>query len=84
MEYHRQILQSRLDEDKGKHTYVSPSDMILSPATKKLEALKGKRFGKAKGQSLFANTIGKNVGKREEKAGEKEVGEVMKKGEEKQ
>ncbi|KAI4279663.1 MAG: hypothetical protein LQ337_000105 [Flavoplaca oasis] len=47
MEYHRQILQSRLEEDKSKHTYVSPSDMIMSPATKKLEALKGKRFGKS-------------------------------------
>ncbi len=35
--------------------------MIMSPATKKLEALKGKRFGKAKGQSLFANTMSKNV-----------------------
>ncbi|KAL8901243.1 MAG: hypothetical protein Q9192_000667 [Flavoplaca navasiana] len=45
MEYHRQVLQSRLEEDKSKHTYVSPSDMIMSPATKKLEALKGKRFG---------------------------------------
>ncbi|KAI4116661.1 MAG: hypothetical protein LQ345_002959 [Seirophora villosa] len=62
MEYHRQILQSRLEEDKNKHTYVSPSDMIMSPATQKLEALKGKRFGKAKGQSLFANTMSKNVG----------------------
>ncbi|KAL9601728.1 MAG: hypothetical protein Q9219_002339 [cf. Caloplaca sp. 3 TL-2023] len=61
MEYHRQILQSRLEEDKGKHTYVSPSDMIMSPATKKLEALKGKRFGKAKGQSLFADTMRKDV-----------------------
>ncbi|KAI4177759.1 MAG: hypothetical protein LQ343_000223 [Gyalolechia ehrenbergii] len=87
MEYHRQLLQSRLEEDKGKHTYVSPSDMILSPATKKLEALKGKRFGKAKGQSLFANTMSKNVGKREESKGEregKEVGEVEGKGEGKQ
>ncbi|KAL9006939.1 MAG: hypothetical protein Q9188_000315 [Gyalolechia gomerana] len=107
MEYHRQILQSRLEEDKcvcpsppnlplpiylpnnlfrgknssldwGKHTYVSPSDMILSPATKKLEALKGKRFGKAKGQSLFANTMSKNVGKREESKGEREGKEVGK------
>ena len=45
---------------RDKHKYVSPSDMIMSPATKKLEALKGKRFGKAKGQSLFANTTTKN------------------------
>ncbi|KAL9021047.1 MAG: hypothetical protein Q9185_001715 [Variospora sp. 1 TL-2023] len=71
MEYHRQILQSRLEEheltgargrgSRNKHTYVSPSDMIMSPATQKLEALKGKRFGKAKGQSLFANTMSKNA-----------------------
>ncbi|KAL8907399.1 MAG: hypothetical protein Q9207_001449 [Kuettlingeria erythrocarpa] len=61
MEYHRQILQSRLEEDKDTSKYISPSDMIMSPATKKLEALKGKRFGKAKGQSLFANTMSKNV-----------------------
>ncbi|KAL8830693.1 MAG: hypothetical protein Q9170_005621 [Blastenia crenularia] len=61
MEYHRQILQSRLEEDGGKHTYHSPSDQIMSPATKKLEALKGKRFGKAKGQSLFADTMSKNA-----------------------
>ncbi|KAL8927928.1 MAG: hypothetical protein Q9208_002003 [Pyrenodesmia sp. 3 TL-2023] len=61
MEYHRQILQSRLEEDKDKSKYISPSDMIMSPATKKLEALKGKRFGKAKGQSLFANTMSKNA-----------------------
>ncbi|KAL8874548.1 MAG: hypothetical protein Q9174_000135 [Haloplaca sp. 1 TL-2023] len=60
MEYHRQVLQSKLNEDGDKHKYVSPSDMILSPATKKLEALKGKRLGKAKGQSLFANTMTKN------------------------
>ncbi|KAL9013033.1 MAG: hypothetical protein Q9173_002258, partial [Seirophora scorigena] len=46
----------------NKHIYISPSDMIMSPATQKLEALKGKRFGKAKGQSLFANTMSKNVG----------------------
>ncbi|KAL8710982.1 MAG: hypothetical protein Q9220_004581 [cf. Caloplaca sp. 1 TL-2023] len=57
MEYHRQVLQSRLDEENAKSTYISPSDMIMSPATKKLEALKGKRFGKAKPQSLFANTM---------------------------
>ncbi|KAL9000014.1 MAG: hypothetical protein Q9169_001259 [Polycauliona sp. 2 TL-2023] len=61
MEYHRQVLQSRLDEDGSKHTYVSPSDMIMSPATKKLETLKGKRFGKGKGQSLFANMTSKNA-----------------------
>ncbi|KAI4165710.1 MAG: hypothetical protein LQ342_000652 [Letrouitia transgressa] len=46
MEYHRQVLQSRLEDDKGKQVYISPSDMILSPATQKLSALKGRRFAK--------------------------------------
>lgn len=58
---------------RDKSKYISPSDMIMSPATKKLEVLKGKRFGKAKGQSLFANTIGKNVAAREDKEVGKEV-----------
>ncbi|KAL8737133.1 MAG: hypothetical protein Q9181_001978 [Wetmoreana brouardii] len=60
MEYHRQVLQSKLNDEGENHKYISPSDMIMSPATKKLEALKGKRFGKAKPQSLFANTTTKN------------------------
>ncbi|CAO1603932.1 hypothetical protein XANCAGTX0491_007506 [Xanthoria calcicola] len=81
MEYHRQVLQSRLEEDKSKHTYVSPSDMIMSPATKKLEALKGKRFGKGKGQSLFANTMSKNAaagnGDRGSGSLDAEVGKAM-------
>ncbi|KAL9135299.1 MAG: hypothetical protein Q9175_003521 [Cornicularia normoerica] len=60
MEYHRQVLQSRLEEDKGldevgaKQVYVSPSDTIMSPCTAKLSAYKSKHFGKAKPQSLFA------------------------------
>ncbi|KAL8772656.1 MAG: hypothetical protein Q9209_002317 [Squamulea sp. 1 TL-2023] len=77
MDYHRQVLQSRLEEDKGKHTYVSPSDMIMSPATKKLEALKGKRFGKGKGQSLFANTTSKNAVANRSGSLDAEVGKVM-------
>ncbi|KAL8693152.1 MAG: hypothetical protein Q9218_001972 [Villophora microphyllina] len=62
MEYHRQVLQSKLDNDKDQHKYISPSDMILSPATKKLSALKGKRFSKpiSSSKSLFANTTTKN------------------------
>ncbi|KAL9070260.1 MAG: hypothetical protein Q9161_004953 [Pseudevernia consocians] len=54
MEYHRQVLQSRLEEDKAKQIYVSPSDTIMSPCTAKLSAYKSKQFGKAKPQSLFA------------------------------
>ncbi|KAL8734856.1 MAG: hypothetical protein Q9166_001208 [cf. Caloplaca sp. 2 TL-2023] len=83
MEYHRQVLQSRLEEDKyvsvlrSKHTYVSPSDMIMSPATKKLEVLKGKRFGKAKGQSLFANTTSKNAAANHNGSLDAEVGKAM-------
>ncbi|KAL8642070.1 MAG: hypothetical protein Q9228_001207 [Teloschistes exilis] len=65
MEYHRQVLQSKLEKDQ--HKYISPSDMLLSPATKKLSLLKGKRFGKATTsssssgtKSLFADTMTKN------------------------
>lgn len=54
MAYHRQVLQSRLEEDKAKQVYVSPSDTIMSPCTAKLSAYKSKQFGKAKPQSLFA------------------------------
>ncbi|KAL9127297.1 MAG: hypothetical protein Q9175_007766 [Cornicularia normoerica] len=52
MEYHRQVLQSRLEEDKGldgvgaKQVYVSPSDTIMSPCTAKLSAYKTKHFAK--------------------------------------
>lgn len=55
MEYHRQVLQNRLEEEKAQRNYVSPSDTIMSPCTAKLSAYKSKQFGKAtKPQSLFA------------------------------
>ncbi|KAI9837554.1 MAG: hypothetical protein M1819_007205 [Sarea resinae] len=54
MEYHRQVLQSRLNSEQNTSTYVSPSDTIMSPCTKKLSAYKNKHFMKAKPQSLFA------------------------------
>ncbi|CAF9904751.1 hypothetical protein IMSHALPRED_000163 [Imshaugia aleurites] len=54
LEYHRQVLQSRLEEDRAKQVYISPSDTIMSPCTAKLSAYKSKQFGKAKPQSLFA------------------------------
>ncbi|KAJ5573652.1 Spo12 [Penicillium hispanicum] len=56
MEYHRQVLQGKLESgDKQPTAYVSPSDDIMSPCTKKLSDLKGKRFKNAgKPQSLFA------------------------------
>ncbi|MCJ1399985.1 hypothetical protein MMC11_003188 [Xylographa trunciseda] len=61
MEYHRQILQSKLAEDGPKATYISPSDTILSPTTQKLAGMRQKRFMKAKPQSLFAKTSSKNM-----------------------
>ncbi len=74
MEYHRQILQSKLDEGqyvvfsflffllaieasvvssanmifvrrRGKQTYVSPSDTLMSPCTAKITALRTKQIG---------------------------------------
>ncbi|PWY85753.1 hypothetical protein BO94DRAFT_566493 [Aspergillus sclerotioniger CBS 115572] len=49
MEYHRQVLQGKLDsgDDKNQASYVSPSDDIMSPCSKKLSDLKGKRFKKS-------------------------------------
>lgn len=61
MEYHRQVLQSKIEESQGNQTYVSPSDTIMSPCTQKLSALRGKHAGKAKPRSLFAKTSAKNL-----------------------
>ncbi|MCJ1388344.1 hypothetical protein MMC18_001190 [Xylographa bjoerkii] len=61
MEYHRQILHSKLAEDGQKTTYISPSDTIMSPTTQKLAGMRQKRFMKAKPQSLFAKTSSKNM-----------------------
>ncbi|KAK5229706.1 hypothetical protein LTR72_001238 [Exophiala xenobiotica] len=38
-------------------TYISPSDAIASPTTKKLSQIKGKRFMNGKPQTLFAKTL---------------------------
>ncbi|KAJ5752028.1 Spo12 [Penicillium odoratum] len=47
MEYHRQMLQGKQDSgEKQPAAYVSPSDDIMSPCTKKLSDIKGKRFKK--------------------------------------
>ncbi|KAJ5657737.1 Spo12 [Penicillium longicatenatum] len=56
MEYHRQALQGKQDSgEKEPAAYISPSDDIMSPCTKKLSDIKGKRFKNAgKPQSLFA------------------------------
>ncbi|KAL2055312.1 hypothetical protein ABVK25_004650 [Lepraria finkii] len=54
MEYHRQMLQNRLAEEKSSQVYISPSDTIMSPCTAKLSQYKTKHFMKSKPQSLFA------------------------------
>ncbi|KAI9679108.1 MAG: hypothetical protein M1829_001778 [Trizodia sp. TS-e1964] len=62
MDFHRQVLQSKLKEDESKVQYVSPSDGIMSPCTQKLSNYRNKAFLKAKPQSLFAKTSSKNLG----------------------
>ncbi|KAH0537384.1 hypothetical protein FGG08_005826 [Glutinoglossum americanum] len=46
LEYHRQMLQSKLKNEDGVPQYVSPSDGIMSPCTAKLSAYKNKHFMK--------------------------------------
>lgn len=50
---------TNVERDGAKQTYISPSDTIMSPTTKKLSQIKGRRFAAAKPQSLFAKTVGK-------------------------
>lgn len=38
-------------------TYISPSDAMLSPTSKKLSEIKGRRFGNAKPTSLNAKNL---------------------------
>jgi hypothetical protein len=52
----QQLLQ--LQQEGEKQTYISPSDQIMSPTTKKLNEIKGRRFVSAKPQSLFAKALG--------------------------
>ncbi|KAI1944281.1 hypothetical protein LOZ57_004958 [Ophidiomyces ophidiicola] len=61
MDYHRQVLKEKLEEGKMKAPghYISPSDGIMSPCTKKLSDLKGKKFKNAKPQVLFAKALAK-------------------------
>ncbi|KAI9843473.1 MAG: hypothetical protein M1837_006319 [Sclerophora amabilis] len=61
MDYHRQVLQSKINEDSSKPQYISPSDNIMSPCTAKLSAHRNKHFMKAKPQSLFAKASSKNM-----------------------
>ncbi|KIX98176.1 uncharacterized protein Z520_06256 [Fonsecaea multimorphosa CBS 102226] len=46
-------------QNTGSQTYISPSDAIRSPTTKKLSEIKGRRFMNAKPQTLFAKTLAK-------------------------
>ncbi|KAM7217906.1 hypothetical protein V8F06_006718 [Rhypophila decipiens] len=45
MEYHRQVFQSKIEQEESK-TYISPSDNIMSPCTAKLSAFRNKQVGK--------------------------------------
>lgn len=60
LEYHRQMLQSKMADEKQQQ-YISPSDSIMSPATAKLNALKGRVAGRIKPKSLFAQTSAKKL-----------------------
>ncbi|QSZ37685.1 hypothetical protein DSL72_008784 [Monilinia vaccinii-corymbosi] len=63
MEYHRQVLQNKMQQNGGQEEkYISPSDTIQSPTTAKLSAYRNKQVGKnAKPRSLFAKTSAKNI-----------------------
>ncbi|KAK3378536.1 hypothetical protein B0H63DRAFT_480195 [Podospora didyma] len=60
MEYHRQVLQSKMETDETKQ-YISPSDNIMSPCTAKLSAFRNKQVGKVKPKSLFAQASSKKL-----------------------
>ncbi|EFX02728.1 spo12-like protein [Grosmannia clavigera kw1407] len=76
MEYHRQVLQSKMDaegrvillllaaaktDNHSPKQYVSPSDNIMSPCTAKLKALRNKQVGKVKPKSLFAQASARKI-----------------------
>ncbi|KAK3358991.1 hypothetical protein B0T25DRAFT_531655 [Lasiosphaeria hispida] len=60
MEYHRQVLQSKIEDGETKQ-YISPSDTIMSPCTAKLSAFRNKQVGKVKPKSLFAQASAKKL-----------------------
>ncbi|KAJ4318746.1 hypothetical protein N0V94_004260 [Neodidymelliopsis sp. IMI 364377] len=60
MEYHRQVLESRMKGEQAQN-YVSPSDEIQSPATQKLSNFRNKNImKKSKPQTLFQKTSTKS------------------------
>lgn len=60
MEYHRQVFQSKMAEEKAAK-YVSPSDNIMSPCSAKISALRNKHAAKVKPKSLFAQASAKKL-----------------------
>ncbi|KAB2576981.1 hypothetical protein DIS24_g1984 [Lasiodiplodia hormozganensis] len=63
LEYHRQMLESRLKSGQiDEQKYVSPSDGIQSPATQKLAAFKNKHgLQKSKPKTLFGKMSARNM-----------------------
>ncbi|KAF4337179.1 BNS1 [Fusarium beomiforme] len=61
MEYHRQVLQSKMAEEETANKYVSPSDNIMSPCSAKINALRNKHASKAKPKSLFAQASARKL-----------------------
>ncbi|KAK0739864.1 hypothetical protein B0T21DRAFT_258798, partial [Apiosordaria backusii] len=59
MEYHRQVFQSKMQQEEK--TYISPSDNLMSPCTAKLSAFRSKQVGKVKPKSLFAQASSKKI-----------------------
>ncbi|KAJ4389081.1 hypothetical protein N0V93_006543 [Gnomoniopsis smithogilvyi] len=61
MEYHRQVLKSKMEAQESGNNYISPSDEIMSPCTAKLSAMRNKQVGKVKPKSLFAQASSKRL-----------------------
>ncbi|KAL6849310.1 hypothetical protein ACO1O0_008847 [Amphichorda felina] len=61
MEYHRQMFQSKVNDNSSDDQYVSPSDNIMSPCSAKINALRNKHVGKVKPKSLFAQASARKL-----------------------
>ncbi|KAK3905333.1 hypothetical protein C8A05DRAFT_30855 [Staphylotrichum tortipilum] len=61
MEHHRQVFQSKMEQQGENKTFISPSDNIMSPCTAKLSAFRSKQVGKVKPKSLFAQASAKKL-----------------------
>ncbi|KAF2679007.1 hypothetical protein K458DRAFT_422664 [Lentithecium fluviatile CBS 122367] len=61
LDYHRQMLNKRLNGGDKNQQYASPTDEIMSPATQKLSTFRNKQLlKKSKPQTLFKATSSKN------------------------